>query len=51
MASALPLVHPKNSVVTIHDLAWEFYPETFKTFMRLYLRVFQHGLLVSLQVQ
>ncbi|TSC65447.1 MAG: group 1 glycosyl transferase [Candidatus Doudnabacteria bacterium Gr01-1014_77] len=38
MASALPLIHPKNSVVTIHDLAWEFYPETFKTFMRLYLR-------------
>ncbi|MEK7651869.1 MAG: glycosyltransferase family 1 protein [Patescibacteria group bacterium] len=38
MASALPLVHPKNSVVTIHDLAWEFYPETFKRFMRLYLR-------------
>lgn len=38
MASALPLVHPINSVVTIHDLAWEFYPETFTTFMRWYLR-------------
>ncbi len=38
MASALPLIHPKNSVVTIHDLAWEFYPETFTTFMRWYLR-------------
>ncbi len=38
MASALPLIHPKNSLVTIHDLAWEFYPETFKTFMRWYLR-------------
>lgn len=37
MASALPLIHPKNSIVTIHDLAWEFYPETFSKFMRFYL--------------
>lgn len=39
MASALPLVHPKNSVVTIHDLAWVYFPETFKTFQRIYLRI------------
>lgn len=39
MASALPFIHPRNSVVTIHDLAWDFYPETFKPFQRFYLRV------------
>ena len=38
MASALPLIHPKNSVVTIHDLAWEFFPQTFKLPTRLYLK-------------
>lgn len=36
-ASALPLIHPKNSVVTIHDLAWKFYPETFTWFTRNFL--------------
>ncbi len=38
MASALPVIHPRNSVVTIHDIAWEFYPETFSAFMLWYLR-------------
>ena len=38
LASALPFIHPKNSTVTIHDLAWEYYPETFTPFMRTYLR-------------
>ncbi len=38
MASALPIIHPKNSVVTIHDVAWEFYPETFGWPMLNYLR-------------
>lgn len=33
-ASALPIFHPKKSVVTIHDLAWLFYPKTF-TFLNL----------------
>lgn len=37
MASALPLIHPKNSVVTIHDLAWIYFPETFSAFQRFYL--------------
>jgi len=37
MASALPFIHPKNSVVTIHDLAWKFYPETFTAGTRRYL--------------
>lgn len=36
-ASALPIIHPKNSVVTIHDLAWKFYPETFTWFTRWFL--------------
>jgi glycosyltransferase involved in cell wall biosynthesis len=38
MASALPLLHPKKSIVTIHDIAWKFYPETFSWSMRNYLR-------------
>lgn len=38
-ASALPLVHPKKSVVTIHDIAWKFYPETFTLFNRLFLEL------------
>lgn len=38
MASALPIIHPRNSVVTIHDIAWDFYPETFSPFMLNYLR-------------
>lgn len=37
MASALPIIHPKNSVVTIHDLGYIFYPETFTKFQRNYL--------------
>lgn len=36
-ASALPLVHPKNSVVTIHDLAWKYFPQAFTGFMKTYL--------------
>ncbi len=38
-ASALPLLHPRNSVVTIHDLAWKYYPETFSRGMRWFLRL------------
>ncbi len=38
MASALPIIHPRNSVTTIHDIAWDFYPETFGKFMLNYLR-------------
>lgn len=36
-ASALPLIHPARSVVTIHDTAWVSYPEAFTPFMRRYL--------------
>ena len=38
MASALPIIHPRNSVVTLHDIAWDFYPETFNTSTLNYLR-------------
>lgn len=36
-ASAAPLWHPKNTVVTIHDVAWQYFPETFTWFTRNYL--------------
>ncbi|HYV33526.1 MAG TPA: glycosyltransferase family 1 protein [Candidatus Limnocylindria bacterium] len=36
-ASALPLVHPKKSFVTIHDIAWKLYPDSFTWFMRNFL--------------
>lgn len=36
-ASALPIIHPKKSVVTIHDLAWKYFPETFTWFNRNFL--------------
>ena len=38
-ASALPIFHPRNSVVTIHDIAWKFFPETFSLGMRWYLKL------------
>lgn len=37
LASALPFYHPKNSVFTAHDLAYEFFPDAFTLFMRNYL--------------
>lgn len=36
-ASALPLWHPKKSVVTVHDVAWKLYPQAFPRSMRNYL--------------
>jgi glycosyltransferase involved in cell wall biosynthesis len=36
-ASALPVIHPENSVITIHDLGWKFYPQTFTWFNRQFL--------------
>lgn len=36
-ASALPLWHPKKSVVTVHDVAWRIFPGAFTKFMRRYL--------------
>lgn len=38
-AHVLPLIsHPKNSTVMIHDIAYEFFPETYPKFHRNYLR-------------
>jgi len=34
----LPLVHPRRSVVTVHDLGYLYYPETHTLFQNLYLR-------------
>src|SRR6185503_6344887 len=36
LASALPLIHPKNSIFTAHDLAFEIYPDAFTPFMLRY---------------
>jgi glycosyltransferase involved in cell wall biosynthesis len=36
-ASALPLIHPRRSVVTIHDVAWKYFPKSFTWFMRNFL--------------
>jgi glycosyltransferase involved in cell wall biosynthesis len=38
-ASALPIFHPKKSVVTIHDLAWLFFPEHETWFNRNFLKL------------
>lgn len=38
-ASALPVIHPKKTVVTIHDLAWKFYPESFTWSTRNFLKI------------
>jgi glycosyltransferase involved in cell wall biosynthesis len=34
----LPLVHPRCTVVTIHDLGYHYHPETHTLFQNLYLR-------------
>lgn len=39
-ASSMPLIHPRKTVVTVHDLAFMFYPETYTTFMR-YFHMFE----------
>lgn len=33
-ASSMPLFHPKKTVVTVHDLAFMFYPETYTWFQK-----------------
>ncbi len=34
---SMPLIHPKNSVVTIHDLAWQLFPESINVRQKLWL--------------
>lgn len=36
MASALPLIHPKRSVVTVHDIAFEMFKGIYTGFMNYY---------------
>lgn len=36
-ASALPIIHPKKSVVTVHDIAWRYFPGSFTLFMKNFL--------------
>ncbi len=36
---SMPFIHPKNSVVTIHDLAWRLFPETIGLKQRLWLQL------------
>ncbi len=38
-ASALPIIHPKKTVVTIHDIAWQLYPQAFTWFTRNFLKL------------
>ena len=37
-AHVLPLVHPRRSVVTVHDLGYLYYPEAHTQFQNAYLR-------------
>lgn len=37
-AHTVPLIHPKNTVVTIHGLEYEFFPKAYPFFDRLYMR-------------
>jgi glycosyltransferase involved in cell wall biosynthesis len=37
-AHTVPLIHPKNTVVTIHGLEYEFCPGAYSLFERLYMR-------------
>ncbi len=46
-ASSMPIIHPRKTVVTVHDLAFMFYPETYTTFMR-YFHMFEDVLVSQL---
>ena len=37
-AHTVPLIHPKNTIVTIHGLEYEFCPKAYSLFERLYMR-------------
>lgn len=37
-AHVLPFIHPKNSIVTIHDLYYEYFPKAYPFFHQRYLR-------------
>jgi glycosyltransferase involved in cell wall biosynthesis len=46
-ASSMPIIHPRKTVVTVHDLAFMFYPETYTAFMR-YFHMFEDVLVSQL---
>jgi glycosyltransferase involved in cell wall biosynthesis len=37
-AHVMPLIHPKNTIVTIHGLEYEYFPQYYSWFSRKYLR-------------
>jgi glycosyltransferase involved in cell wall biosynthesis len=37
-AHTVPIIHPRNTLVTIHGLEYEFYPEAYSFWERLYMR-------------
>jgi glycosyltransferase involved in cell wall biosynthesis len=37
-AHTIPIVHPKNSIVTVHGLEYEFCPEAYSWWERVYMR-------------
>lgn len=37
-AHVVPIIHPKNTIVTIHGLEYEFFPEGYSFWERLYMR-------------
>lgn len=37
-AHTVPLIHPKNTIVTIHGLEYEFCPKAYSPFERMYMR-------------
>ena len=37
-ASAMPIIHPKNTVVAIHDVGFMKYPEAYSKWQRIYLK-------------
>ena len=39
-AHTVPLVHPRNTIVTIHGLEYEFCPSAYSLFERIYMRWF-----------
>ncbi len=39
-AHTVPLIHPKNTFVTVHGLEYEFCPEAYSFWERLYMRFF-----------
>jgi len=37
-AHVIPIIHPKNTIVTMHGLEYEFFPEGYSLLERLYMR-------------